>query len=183
MTIDPDLLDGDLVASARVRVIQALADDQASVAKASPWVGVDGQGDQPPGPYTDWWVFSGFDSEGNPFRNVEGTGLCAIVLLSRGQWATNRHNTARFPVLQVAVYADCSRDGAGNVAARDATLRCNVVAKLLRDTFHDASNGTHDWPNGLRVHSCVLQNDLSVTDVPKGDGVVRGLMTFEVAVD
>lgn len=183
MTINADLLVGDLVASARQRIIDALAVDAASNNRISPWIGVDGQGNQPPGPYNDAWVFSGFNVSGDPYRNVEGTGLCCIVLLSNTHWITNHHNTARFPMLRVLIFADCTRDGAGNVAARDGILRCNLVSKLVRTTFHDAANTQHSWPNALRVHSCVLRTDLTVVDVPKGDGVVRGDMTFEVSLD
>lgn len=180
MAIDPDLLQGDLVASVRVRLLDALV-----AANLIPTVvGADGQAGQPTGPYSDGWVFPAANEDGDPLRMVEGTGKAAITLHAKDEWGANTHNTMHFPVLTVLIFADSSRNADGQPAARDAELRCKAVARVVDKLLHDSANASHDWPLGLRVHSCLRESmGLVIMDVPKGDGVVRGQLRYDVATD
>jgi hypothetical protein len=180
MAIDPAYLVGDVVASARVRLVGALV----AANLVGPVVGADGVGTQPVGPYSDAWVFPAAEEDGRPLRAVESTGLTAVTLHVKDEWGANVHNTMHFPVLTVLIFADCSRDPEGNPTARDAELRCKAVAKVIDKTLHDPANVNHDWPLGLRVHSCLRESmGLTIMDIPNGDGAVRGQLRYDVATD
>lgn len=174
MTVDPELLKGDLVSSAREKLLAALT--------AADMVGtLIGKDPNPGDPWFDGWVFSGSDNDNAPSRDVANTGLVACVVSQRDAWASNMHNTARFPILQVLTFADSSRiPGTVQRAAEDADLKAKAVARVVRKTFHDAANADHAWPLELEVVSSVAQGDLSITDVPGSDFTVRGQQRFEI---
>jgi hypothetical protein len=173
-----ELTAGDLQASALQRLRTALT----AAGLIGDEVGRDGSGGQPSGPFSDGWLFAGFDNDGNPLRRVEGTGLSAITIQSRDSWAVNEHNTQEFPVLVVSIYTDCLRDGMGNVASRDADMRCRRIAKVVRSTFHLPAGPNGDWPGGVRVTSSLSVQDLSLMDIPDSDGAVRGVLRFHLAL-
>lgn len=127
------------------------------------------------------WVFSG-DLTGDPYRQVEGTGKCAVVLYSYDAWApaTTMH-TLRFPRLQVAVYADDSRDPGGNPLTHDAETRCEAVHLAIHPLFHDPGNRVHAFSD-LRVVSTVQGNALSLMAIPNGDGAVRGVAGYDITL-
>lgn len=167
-------LTGDLVSSAITKLLAAL----------NTW-GLIGTvvGQDPAGKaFPDGWVFAGFDDDGRPFRDVEGTGRAAIVIHDRNEWGVNQHNTARFPLLMVIIFADSSRAADGTITFRDGILRAKLVNKVVTETFHDAANEDHEWPGGLLVISCVKADGTDFTDVPNAEGVVRALTRFEVAL-
>lgn len=131
--------------------------------------------------YPAGWVFQRTRRAPATYRNVEGTGKACVVLSDRTSWAgPNQHNTARFPTLLVEVFADASRDSQGNVVADDADRRCKQVWDGLDRIFHDAANVSHVWPLGLKIFSCVRWTELSIDDVPDGDGSVRGTAYYAV---
>lgn len=176
MTIDPALLAGDLVSSAREKVLQALIDANM--------VGtLIGKDDNPTDPFYTGWVFAGPDHASAPSRDVTNTGKVAVVLFCRNSWGSNMHNTVRMPTLTVLIWADATRfEGTVSRAAEDADLKAKAVARVIRATFHDAANADHDWPLGLYVISSVADGDLDITDVPGSDYVVRGALNFSVQV-
>lgn len=176
MTIDPTLLEGDLVSSAREKLLQAFID----AGQVGPLIGKD---DNPTDPFYTGWVFAGPDHASAPSRDVTNTGKVAVVLFSRNYWGSNMHNTVRMPTLTVLIWADATRfDGTSSRAAEDADLKAKAAAKTIRRTFHDAANADHDWPLGLSVISSVADGDLDLTDVPGSDYAVRGAMNFSVQV-
>ena len=133
-------------------------------------------------PWYSGWVFQGLSDTGEPYRQPEGSGMAAVVVSSRGGWASpNQTNTASFPLLQIFVFADCSRDENGNLSARDAESRVRRVAEVVDPLFHDAANRVHSWGT-FPVVSCLRHSELSIRDVPNGDGVVRGELTYEVVL-
>lgn len=170
MSIDPTLLEGDLVSSARAKLMTAAASLIGTL------IGKDATGD----PFSDGWIFAGADQEGRPYRDPAATGKCAVVLTEAAPWGTNAHNTARMPSLQVQIYCDPSRDANGNIAARDERLKCRKIAKTVHRCFHDAANRDHSWPNNLLVVSSTCSSDLSITDVPNSDGICRGTLVFSI---
>jgi hypothetical protein len=167
-------LSGDLVAAA----VSKLTDALSAKGYLGNLVGRDASG----GAFSTGWVFAGFDDDGRPFRDVEGTGKAAIVMHDRNEWAVNPHNTARFPVLMVVVYADSSRNPDGTMQYRDGMIRARMVNNVVNRTFHDAANVDHEWPLGVTVVSCVKADGTSFTDVPTAEGVVRALTRFEVCM-
>lgn len=172
MSIDPLLLQGDLVSSARDKLLTALT----AAGLVGSVVGKDTTG-----VWASGWVFSDSGNNLAPSRDPLGTGKVAVVLSSRTSWSSNMHNTARFPVLQVLVYADPTRQ-AGSVsrAAEDADLKAKAVARVVRKTFHDAANKDHIWPYALEVVSSVADGDVELTDIPGSDYAVRGLQRFNL---
>jgi hypothetical protein len=189
MAVDQKLLRGDLVSSAREKLLAMLTAENLIDRWAlsgrldnAGMVGADPPKNGLAGLYAAGWVFPGLGAEGRPVRAVEGTGKAAITLHDRGSWAANAHNTAQFPVLTVLTYADISRDACGNPIAHDAELRGKYLAKVVSDCFHDAANEDHDWPNGLFVISSVEPTQRDITDIPDGDGAVRVEQRFNVSL-
>lgn len=176
MAIDPTLLEGDVSASACVKLRNALQAEGL----IGTLIGVDVA---PETAFTSGWVFVGAENDNRPSRDVTGTSMVACVVSSRSHWATNMHNTARFPVLQVLIFADSTRiPGTVSRASEDADLKVNRVAKVVRKTFHDAANRDHSWPLDVEVISSVLSTDLQLSDVPGNDFVSRGQMLFNLQV-
>jgi hypothetical protein len=134
------------------------------------------------GAYPDGWVFSG-DLSGDPYRPVEGTGMCAVVIYTYDHWSpgSDRH-TLLFPRLQIAIYADDSRDDNGNPTRHDAEERCVTVYRALRPLFHDAGNQVRQFGT-MRVISTLESQSLSLMAIPNGDGAVRGVAAFDVTLD
>lgn len=135
------------------------------------------------------WVFQGLDDDGRPFRDVENTSTSAVVLMVQDAWASaNRHNTALFPQLVVLIYSDLTRNPDKTPLRRDARARCERIFRVVDRVFHDAINQSHWWPSEgaterLFIHSCLRQGGwVSITDVPLGDGVVRGSIAYEVSL-
>lgn len=143
--------------------------------------------------YADGWLMQGINQDGNPARAVQGTGTSAVTLNCRGGWgAANDHNTARFPQLLVFVWSDLTRPNNDNgmIQARDAEQRCGRVAEAIENLFHDPANhlgfiGTPaDFPpHGVFIHKSVQGMQLNITDVPNGDGVVKGEIRFNLTTD
>lgn len=179
MTIDPDLLEGDLLASAHDKLQAALQD----AGLIGPLVGVDGVAGAPAGPFTNGWIFVGTDNTGTPSRDVTNTGKVSVVLVSHTWWTSNPHNTAEFPILRVLMFGDNTRiAGTTSKAAEDSELKVRKVAKVVRATFHDAANKDHSWPRGLTVVNSTADGGLQLEDVPGSDGVSRGIMLFNLQV-
>ncbi len=174
-----ELTQGDLVASALQLVRGALT---AAGMLAGDEVGRDGVNGQPAGPFSAGWLFAGHDADGNPLRKVAGTGLSAVTIHDRNSWASNLHNSQQFPQLLVAIHSDCARDEMGNIAARDADMRCKRIAKAVSRALHDSGNTNHEWPLGVWVNSSHVVQQLSITDIPDSDGAVRGVLRVNVAL-
>lgn len=173
MTIDPALLEGDLVSSARQKLLTALTD----AGLIGTVVGKDATG----GTWASGWVFSDSGNDLSPSRSIAATGKAAVVVSSRSAWGSNNHNTARFPVLQILIYADPTRvPNSPSRAAEDADLKAKAIAKVVRKTFHDAANEDHNWPLGVQVISSVAAGDLELTDIPNSDYAVRGIQRFNL---
>jgi hypothetical protein len=131
--------------------------------------------------YATGWVFSG-DLTGDPFRAVEGTGKCAVVLYSFDHWAPSTQlHTARYPRLNVAIYADVSRDAQGNYTGHDAEDKAEAIYEQINPLFHDAANRVHAFDD-LLVVSTLMGNPLSLMDIPDGDGAVRGLVAYDLTL-
>lgn len=132
------------------------------------------------------WVFQGLDDEGRPFRNPEGSGTGVVVLTARSEWsAPNRHNTAAFPVLQILVYMDSTRNADGAAVSPDATAKVKHVAKRINRRFHLVANRESGQKWGtLWVHSSLRSGLLDVRDVPMSHSLtVRAEMKYETVTD
>ncbi len=127
------------------------------------------------------WVFAG-DSTGEPYRDLENTGQCAVVITSYDQWspATQMHSN-EFPRLNLLIYADPGRDSMGNPLAHDAENKVKDVFGRLNSLFHDPGNRIHLFDD-LYVVSTLQGGALSIGPVPNGDGLVQGRVSYDVAL-
>jgi hypothetical protein len=130
------------------------------------------------------WIF-----RWRPYVIVEGTSSAAIVLSRRAAHAApNTHNTMRFPRLQVEIFADELRNAAGNpTRAARAEDYCESVFDVMDKYLHrpDAKGfywGAEGDDPGLRILSSWRLDELDVVDVPDGDGMVRGLVSYGVTL-
>lgn len=122
----------------------------------------------------DTWIF-----RWRPYVTLKASGAAAIVLSERGGWATpNRHNTARFPRLQVEVYVDLPREE-GTPVSRVAEERALEICRALDEVLHVPDGRTMEW-GGLRVLGSTRQQEPQMDAVPDADGLVRVLVYYEV---
>lgn len=91
----------------------------------------------------DTWIFSD-----KPVGvKVEGTQKCLIVINENGGHAApNEHNTMRFPLMIVDVWADPTRNADGSVKQDDAKDKIEVIFARLKKHFHTVHLSR---PNGL----------------------------------
>jgi hypothetical protein len=147
-------------------------------------IGTDVGADEPGGLYESGWVFPGVSSTGRPLRDPTGQGTSAVTLDMWGDtWSPpNAHNTLEFPTLRAIVWSDPTRptDDNGLIAVRDAEARCGRVKSEISRVLNDTLGVNHDWPNGVRVGSCILGTETPLRDVPPYDGLVAGELRFHV---
>jgi hypothetical protein len=130
--------------------------------------------------YPTGWVFSG-EQQGLPFREVENTGKCAIVLYSYDTWATPsmyQQNVA-FPRLRLAIYADTERDAEGNYTKHDGDDRARAVWDRVWPLFHDARNIVRKFDT-LHIVSTLLEGGPDLMPIPGGDNAHRLTASFRV---
>lgn len=132
----------------------------------------------------DIWLF-----QEKLYVNVEQSQSVACVLKQQGSWTSpNMHNTARFPRLITEFYADPDRDERQNnefpLSAKDKILRAHVVL----DRFLHFARMTEQWwpdiaaPGAMRILNSSRQGELEFVEVPDGDGMMRGQVTYAVGV-
>ena len=120
------------------------------------------------------------------YVELEGTGSAMIVLSQRPGLTANQHNTLKFPNLQVEIYVDPPRNAGGNpLHATTPEDRCMAIAEVVDSYLHTVDGHDRTWAdpvNGgsVRVLRCTRGTDVDITDVPDADGMVRGLMRYEV---
>jgi len=127
------------------------------------------------------WVFAG-DTEGRPYRVVEGTGKVCIVLFCNGPWSSpSRNHTTEFPLLRVNIYADPDRDENSAPTKHNAEDKIDQVYKLIKPLFHDAANVVHKF-DIMPIISTVGGSALTLLEIPEGDGSVVGAATYEITL-
>lgn len=123
------------------------------------------------------WIF-----RWRPYVEVEHSGKAAVVVSRRPGGAPNRHNHMDWPQLQVEIFADEDRNAQGNPAnAAKAEDRCQAVFAELDKYLHRPEKGALMWDT-LRVLSSERNGGIDITEVPGGDGLVRGLVAYDVSL-
>lgn len=132
----------------------------------------------------DLWLF-----QDKLLTRVESSGKIACVLKQKGSWtAPNTHNTARFPRLITEFYADPDRDSKNNVvtplSAKDRILTAHEV---IDSYLHNVSGKAQWWPSlgapgACRVFASARQGELDWFDVPDGDGVLQGTVSYALSL-
>lgn len=145
-------------------------------------VGKDAMG----GIWDDAWLFRGYGPNHAPMRDPSNTGLASITMTIKRplSTATTQYNTMAFRLLEFDILADMSRQQADPSLSKsyDADLRCDRIATVIKEVFNDVANDDHDWPNNTYIVSCVLYDDLYLTDIPNKDGLVEGTLSFAVSL-
>jgi hypothetical protein len=86
----------------------------------------------------DTWVF-----DTKPFGRIENSQQCSVVVFETGTWSSpNEHNTARFPILTVDIWADPSRGPGGDVLRYDADTKIEAVHDVVKQAFHLMQNSS-----------------------------------------
>lgn len=131
------------------------------------------------GTSTEWgpWIF-----QTRPYVSLEGTGKSMVVAAARAGMPANRHNTWRFPRLQIEIYVDLPRDEYLNPTGRTAEGTAEDLFQLIDRVFHRSDGAEITWggAGGKRIVESVRGSDLDVVEVPGGDGMVRAIVSYEV---
>lgn len=94
---------------------------------------------------TGLYVFSGTDND-KPFINVEGTGMCSIVVSAwQDGGARSRFSSAHFMTLQILVFADVSRGMDNEITNHDAQAKAFRIYDKFDPIFHDNRNISKNW--------------------------------------
>lgn len=153
--------------------VKRLLADSDFQALVGPVVGTDAT-------YGGGWVFQGLTPQGGSVRAVEGTGKASVTLQDRDDWLVPV-TSAQYPLLRVFIWVDCTRDSMGAITARDADAKCRQIWEVVRKVFHDPIGEVENWGE-IYLSSTLVHDNLSIMDVPNGDGSVRGTGSFEIAM-
>lgn len=100
----------------------------------------------------DTWIF--VDA---PQALVEKSQTCLIVITEENGWANaNDYNTARFPRLQLDIWADPTRNADGSVQKKDAKLKIEAVYNAVDKYLHLVDNSLpsgafHKWGTAAQI--------------------------------
>jgi hypothetical protein len=131
--------------------------------------------------WTDGWIF-----QHQRYIDVRSTGSACVVLASRAGWSgPNRHNTVRFPRLQVEAYVDPTRDtnlNPSGEAPPTVQERADAIFKAIDPVLHRVDGGGFIWGGvgGIRIVSSLRGVEPDIVEVPDGDGEVRMLVSYDL---
>lgn len=108
-----------------------------------------------------------------PFK-VSGSGDRLVQVIYGGVWAVPSYNTSAFPILQVNVLADVTRDDSGRPVAQDADTRAWMVYAVVDHAFHDVGRR---WDS---VISSYRHSGPALTFLPDADGAVILTSRYEI---
>jgi len=135
------------------------------------------------------WIFSG-----RPDATIENTGEAMIVVNVDNGWGANTHNTARFPVITIDIWADPTRNPDLSVRTKDADLKAEAVY-LAVDPFLHLVNaniggefiffGTPEQianKTGVRIISSSRNDEPSYRPALNDEGAVLATVTYNASI-
>ncbi len=134
-------------------------------------------------------VLGSFEGSSSPWlfqrrmwAEIEGSSSAAAMLYSDGGWTSaNPHNTMRFPILSLEIWVDPLRDSQNNVSnPSEVWRRMNHIYKVIDGYLHRPQGGQQYWGT-VRTVACVRMTEPTIYEVPDGDGVLRGLVSYAVS--
>jgi len=127
------------------------------------------------------YIFQGTDNN-KPFRNIEGTGMCSIVV-SAWQDGGQRSpfSSAKFCTLQLLVFADESRGINNSVANHDAQSKALKIYNAFDPIFHDNRNLSKNWW-GLEIQDSRWAGGPNIYPVEEEDGMYVLQATYTVKI-
>lgn len=121
---------------------------------------------------------------------IESSGKVACVLKQKGSWASsNTHNTARFPRLITEFWADPDRDSKHNVVTPlSGKDKIRAAHEVIDSFLNNMSGQAQWWPSFGGAGACRIvaskrvEGDLDWFEVPDGDGVVTGTISYAISL-
>jgi hypothetical protein len=136
------------------------------------------------------WIFVN-----QPEATVENTGDVLVVISSTSGWGANGHNTARFPVLIVDIWADPTRDPASHAVMRkDADLKVErvfeAIDKFLHLTHRSVNGDSVIWGTpdqvtnrtGVRIIASERQDEPTMRPAFNDEGAIMGSVRYNVSI-
>lgn len=115
-------------------------------------------------------------------KALEGSGKCAIVVQQDDGWTSpNEYSTAEFPLVDIYIFADPSRDFMKNIVFDDTAQKIQDIRQALDKYMHLTTGETVMW-GSVRVIASNRLNHQKITDVPEGDGLRSGMVSYAVGV-
>lgn len=137
-----------------------------------------------------FWIFAN-----TPYATIENTGKAMVVLTVTNGWGANEHNTARFPTLNVDIWADPTRHPDRSVAEQDADVKVEEVYKAIDKFFHlvNASlpgGASVMWGTpeqiatrtGVRINSSSRVNEPEISPALNDDGALIARIRYNVSI-
>lgn len=130
-----------------------------------------------------------------PESTVENTQKCMIVITSTEGWGSNDHNTARFPILVVDIWADPTRNPDMSVKMKDSDLKIEAVYAAVDRRLHRVDGGQPGggsifWgtpseiaaKTGVRIISSKRQNEPDIQPAFDSEGALMGRVRYYVTI-
>lgn len=136
------------------------------------------------------WLFAN-----QPEATIENTGDVMVVITSTNGWGANDHNTARFPVLTIDIWADPTRNPDRSVKRKDADLKIEAVflaidkylhltnksvpggASVMWGTATEIANRT-----GQRIIESSRQNEPELSPAFDDEGALMGRFSYNAQI-
>lgn len=136
------------------------------------------------------WIFVN-----QPEATIENTGEVMVVIYTEGGWGANDHNTARFPVLIVDIWADPTRHSDNSVRRKDADLKIEEVYLAIDKFLHLVNKSQPGgsavvWgtaseianKTGVRIVESARQNEPSLSPAFDNEGALMGRVRYNVQI-
>lgn len=112
---------------------------------------------------------------------LEGTGKTCAILTNQGGWTgPNLHNTLRFPLIGLNIWADPIRDDGNNISdPGECMRRLDAAFEVFDKHLHRVAGETQMW-GPIRTVACARMTEPMTYRVPDGDGIVRLQVSYAV---
>jgi hypothetical protein len=132
----------------------------------------------------DHFVFRGNEEDALPVI-LTSSGSSGVLLTHGGYWgAQNHHNTMKFPLLMVGMFADTTRDDNAiptNLTSQTGKDRALRMFEIINPIFHDPTNTIHRFGT-IPIVSTFESQPPMVDQVPESDGLYRVLAVYELTL-
>lgn len=130
-----------------------------------------------------------------PEATIENTGSAMVVISVVDGWGANDHNTARFPILTVDIWADPTRNIDLSVKRKDADLKIEKVFLAMDKFLHMMNNSLPGgasvmWGTateltnrqGTRITSSIRQDEPTIRPAIDDQGAMVGTIRYAVSI-
>lgn len=126
------------------------------------------------------WIFE--ETMAMSKEAFEGSSKCAIVITQDDGWTSpNEHNNMEFPLIDIFIYADPSRDFMNNVTFDDTSDKITTIRRALDKHLHRVDGLDVMWGD-IRVLRSTRLNHQRLTPITEGDGMRSGMVSYAVGI-